>query len=229
MDLTNGKPLIISAGIGGWYAAGIDRLEKSLIYHGYAGDTLFWRDEYPPGCPDHSDNPYAFKPHAFREAFNRGYKIVLWLDASFWAVNDPMPIMDYISAKGLYFFKSGYPLSATATDILLEAGERKREELTDVAEFATGAVGINIDNPEGKHFFEEWGSYCDHGLFKGNRVHDPADSADPLFKFSRQDQSAASMILHQMGITSCGEQEDFVAYAGTGNNKKKCLFFIRGI
>ena len=68
MDLTNKKPLIISCGIGGWYKAGIDRLERSLIYHGYAGDFLFYRDEYPPNCPSHADNPYAFKIAAFREA-----------------------------------------------------------------------------------------------------------------------------------------------------------------
>lgn len=219
----------MSAGIGNWYAKGVDRLEKSLIYHGWAGDTLFWRDTYPPNCPSHADNPYAFKPYAFFEAFRRGYKIVLWLDASFWAIKNPMPLIDYLVDHGLYFFKSGYPLSATATDQLLAFDDIYREQLKDVPEFATGAVGINFDNPLGKQFFFQWGVYCAQGLFGGNRVQDPADSTHPLFHFSRQDQSAASMILHKMGITTAGEEQDFVAYYNSDYNKNKCLFFIGGI
>jgi hypothetical protein len=224
------KPLIISAGIGGWYAKGIDRMERSLIYHGYAGDMLFWRDEYPPGCPSHSDYPYAFKPYAFAEAFRRGYKVVLWLDASFWAINNPMPIFDYIQDHGLYFFKSGYSLAQTAPDRLLGYGcIEKREDLREVSEFATGAVGINIENPKGQMFFNEWLDAADDGMFAGHRAHNDADSSHLLFLHARQDQSAASMILHNMGIKTAGEDQDYVAYYQTPYNALKCIFFINGI
>jgi len=224
------KPLIISVGIGGWYAKGIDRLERSLIYHGYPGDMLFWRDEYPPGSPAHNDNPYAFKPYAFAEAFRRGYKVVLWLDASFWAIGNPMPVFDYILEHGLYFFKSGYSLAQTATDKLLEYGNiDAREDLLEVPEFATGAVGINIDNPQGIRFFDDWCDAADAGVFAGHRAHNLADSPHALFLHARQEQSAASMILHDMGITTAGENEDFVAYYQTPYNAQKCLFFINGI
>lgn len=224
------KPLIISAGIGGWYAKGIDRMERSLIYHGYPGDFLFWRDEYPPGCPSLTDNPYAFKPYAFAEAFRRGYKVVLWLDASFWAIANPMPLFDYILEHGLYFFKSGYSLAQTATDKLLAYAKiENREDLLEVSEFATGAVGINLDNPHGKEFYGWWSCYCDDGMFAGHRAHNDADSKHPLFLHARQDQSAASMILHEMGVKTAGEDEDFVAYYQTPYNALKCLFFINGI
>jgi len=229
MELST-KPLIISAGIGGWYAKGIDRLERSLIYHGYPGDFLFWRDQYPPNCPPHNENPYAFKPYAFAEAFRRGYKVVLWLDASFWAINNPMPVFDYIQEHGLYLFKSGYSLAQTAPDRLLEyAGVGEREDLKDVPEFATGAVGINIDNPQGKMFFDYWDLMCADDMFKGHRVHNEEDSKHPLFLHARQDQSAASMVLHEMDIRSAGEEEDFVAYYQTPYNALKCIFFINGI
>src|ERR1700749_2675503 len=150
MELNNNRPVIVSCGIGGGYAAGIDRLERSLQYHGYLGDTLFFKD-YPEGCPHHSGKgQYNFKVYAINEAIKRGYKIILWLDASFYAIKDPMPIFDYIQDHGLYFFKSGYPLSATATDALLMG--RNREDFVDVPEFATGAVGLNLDNPDGIDF-----------------------------------------------------------------------------
>lgn len=227
MDLTGTKPCIISCGIGGGYAAGIDRLADNLRFHGWLGDTIFWKD-YPEGCPKHEGaGQYNFKVYAFREAFKRGYKVVLWLDASIYPLKDPMPIMDYINDNGLYFFKSGYPLSATATDKLLEAYGEIREGLIDVPEFATGCVGINIDNPKGKEFFIGWSACQKLGYFGGNRVHDPSDSLHPLFKFSRQDQSAAAIILHKMKITTAGEDKDWVSYYP--NVTDKTILFIKGV
>lgn len=231
MDLTNViKPILISAGIGGHYVAGIDRLERSLYYEGWAGDMRFWRNEYPVGCPEHGgDGQYNFKTFCFKEVFDDNYKVVVWADASLFCVKNPMPLFDYVNEHGLYFFKSGYSLAETATDKLLSVAGVSREELYDVPEFATGLVGINIDNPKGKEFFTKWEDYRAAGLFGGNRVHDLNDSKHPKFRFSRQDQSAASMILHQMGITTCGEDRDFQAYKDTGHNPKEVLFFIGGI
>jgi hypothetical protein len=231
MDLSNGnKPILISAGIGGHYVAGIDRLERSLIYEGFAADMRFWRNEYPFGCATHEGNgQYNFKVHCFNEVFLMGKKVAVWADASFWCVKNPMPLFDYINDNGLYFFKSGYSLAETATDKLLDYAGVTREELVNVSEFATGLVGINIENPLGKEFFNNWKKYMEDGMFGGNRVHDLNDSHHPLFKFSRQDQAAASMVLYKMGITTAGEGKDFQAYKNTGYNPSKILFFIGGI
>lgn len=227
MDLTQNKPIIISCGIGGHYPAGIDRLQRSLIFNGWAGDLLMLKD-YPVNSPSHQENPYAFKPYLFNHVFNLGYKVALWLDSSFWAVRNPMPMLDFINDNGLYFFKSGYPLSATATDYLLSVSDEVRENLIDVPEFATGAIGINIENPNGKEFFSRWFNYCDIGAFRGNRSHDENDSKHHLFKFSRQDQSAASMVLHKMGIRNIDAPE-WVAYYGTNYSESDLMFFIGGI
>lgn len=228
MELTGShKPIIISAGIGGHYPPGIDRLERSLIFNGWSGD-LFMTKEYPYNCPYHEDIPYAFKPFLFQQMFDCGYKVVLWVDSSFWVTKNPMSMLDYVNGHGLYFFKSGYSLAETATDALLNHAGVKREELVDIPEFATGAVGINIENPKGKEFFERWMELCKLGLFRGNRNHDPADSQHPLFKFGRQDQSAASMVLHQMGIKNI-EAPEWVAYYGTNYSESDLMWFIGGI
>jgi hypothetical protein len=227
MDLIENKPIIISAGIGGHYPAGIDRLERSLIFNGYAADLMLLKD-YPPNSPSHAENPYAFKPYLFKHVFELGYKVALWLDCSIWATRNPMPMLDFINDNGLYFFKSGYPLSATATDYLLSVSGEEREGLIDVPEFATGAVGINISNPNGKDFFDKWMNYCEIGAFKGNRVYDENDSKHPLFKFSRQDQSSASMALHKMGIKNI-EAPEWMAYYGTNYCEADLMFFIGGI
>lgn len=227
MEMHNNKPCIVSVGVGSGYAVGVERLERSLIYNGNLSDTIFWKDDYPPDSFSHSENPYAFKVYAFQEAFNRGARIALWCDASLYAIKDPMPIFDYVNDHGLYFFKSGYPISATATDKLLHYANLKREELVDVPEFATGCVGINISNPLGFKFFERWKEMMYEGMFKGSRNHDKHDSEHPLFKFSRQDQSAASIVLHEMGITTAGENEDWCSYYP--NSTDKTIFFIKGL
>lgn len=233
MDLTNNeRPILISAGIGGHYVAGIDRLERSLMFEGWAGDMRFWRNEYPFGCREHGgDGQYNFKVHCFGEVFSIDKKVCIWADASFWCVKNPMPLFDYVNEHGLYFFKSGYLLAETATDRLCKYADVTRDELIEnqVSEFATGLVGINIDNPKGREFFDTWRQYMEDGMFGGNRAHDLEDSKHPIFKFSRQDQSAASMILYKMGITTCGEDRDYQAYKDTGYNPDKILFFIGGL
>jgi hypothetical protein len=230
MDLTGIKPILISAGIGGHYAAGVDRLERSLYYEGWGGDMKFWKNEYPEGCPPHGgEGQYNFKIYCFDWAIEQGYKVIVWADASFFCVKNPMPIFDYVNEHGLYLFKSGYSLAETATDRLLAASDVSRESLYDVSEFATGLVGINIDNPKGREFFARWKDGMMRGLFGGSRAHDLNDSAHPMFKFSRQDQSVASMALYQMGITTCGEDQDFQAYKNTPYNPEKIIFFIGGL
>lgn len=229
MDLINHRVCIISAGINNHYPVGVDRLERSLIFEGFAGDMMFWKD-YPEGCPEHGgEGQYNFKVHCFEQAFKQGFTVVLWADSSMWVVKNPMEIFDYINEHGLYFFKSGYSLAETATDNLCNYAGVQRNDLVEVSEFATGLVGINIENPNGKEFFENWKKYMQDGMFAGNRNHDTNDSPDPRFKFSRQDQSVASMVLHKMGIKTAGEDKDWIAYKNTPYNPDKVIFFIGGI
>jgi len=230
MDLTGTKPVIINCGVGGWYAAGSQRLERSLIHHGYAGDMIFWRDEYPPNCPSHNENPYAFKIYAFREAFRRGYKIVMWLDCSFWAIKNPMPLFDIVNEHGNFAFRSGYNCAQTCPDNLLATAGMSRDEAEFWPETATGIVGINIDNPLGKRVFDEWSNFCDSGLFINSRNHNPIESPDPRYLHGRQDQSAYSMALYRAGVQF--DYQDYVAYYNSGNpgyNPEKCYFFIGGL
>ena len=230
MDLTNNKPCIINVSVNGWYKAGSERLERSLIFNGYAGDMIFWRNEYPPNSSSHQDNPYAFKIAAFREAFKRGYKIVMWLDSSFWAVKNPMAIFDVVNDKGVFAFRSGYNCANTCSDALLNATGITRDEAEKLPEIASGIVGINIDNPDGKKVFNTWADYCDLGLFQNSRVPDPIDSEDPRFLFGRQDQSGISIAIHKNNVNFL--YEDYVSYYDNNNphkNSDKEYFFIGGI
>src|SRR6185369_2386707 len=102
-----GNTAIISVGVGQWYAQGIDRLERSLLFHGYPGKIITWKECYPPNSPTNEENPYAFKLYAFDEAIKLGIRHTLFVDSSFWAVANPSPIFDLINEHGIFAFRTG--------------------------------------------------------------------------------------------------------------------------
>lgn len=203
------KHCIINCGVNGWYPKGTQRLERSLIYHGFNGDIITWR-EYPPGSPTHEEYPYAMKIYAFDEAIRRGYTHILWLDCSVWAVRDPNPIFDVINQDGYYLWNSGYPVGETCNDNCLNWYGVSRDEAMAISDISTSMVGINITNPVGEGFYNLWKESMLAGCFRGSRHYNPSESSDPRFRFHRQDQSGASlaahryqMKIHEPGIYSC--------------------------
>lgn len=230
MDMTKTKPVVLCEAIGHWYPAGLDRLANSLQWHGYAGDFMLYRNEYPPFCPSHQDNPYAFKIYAIREAIRMGYKTLLQIDCSFWAIRNPHPIFDIIIDKGIFAFRSGYNCAQTVPDNLLADVGITRDEAEKIPETATGIVGLHIDNPDAKKVFEYWADFCDRGLFINDRNHNPLESSDPRYLHGRQDQSAFSMALYKAGVSF--NYVDYVSYYEQANptkNADKAYFFIGGL
>lgn len=221
------KACIINVGLAGWYGTGSKRLQRSLIFNGFAHDILIWADSAPPNSEDHNLNPYNFKIHAFKEALRRGYRVVLWLDSSFWCIKTPYPIFDIIVSEGIYAFRTGYNCAQSCADKVLEWADVTRDEAEKIPEIATGAVGINFDNPHGNDVWTKWLEGFNLGLFKTNRSHDPADSLDPRFLHARQDQSVYSMACHLSGVKP--EGRDLIAYYSTNFDTDKCCFFIGGM
>lgn len=205
-----GNTCIISAGVGGWYPQGVARLERSLMFHGYAGQVITWKDEYPFGCPHNEIDPYAIKIYAFKEAFERGYTHVLWLDSSFWCIKNPHNIFDIINDNGIFAFRSGYNCAQTCTDRLLSVAGLTRDEAEQIPEIATGAVGLNINNPDAQKVWNVWKDYCEAGLFINSRTHNIDESADPRFLHARQDQSAFSIAVHKAELNFI--YNDYVSY-----------------
>jgi hypothetical protein len=221
------RAVIISAGIGGWYGQGVQRLERSLIFEGWGGNILTWKDDYPPDSHRHEDVPYYMKIAAFEEALRQGYTYILWVDASFWAVKRPDKMFDLINDQGYYFFSSGYNLAQSVNDTALEYVELSRDVAEGINEWASGCVGINFNNDDGKNLYNRWKQLMDAGLSKGSRLHDN-QSADPRFLFHRQDQSCLSLAIWELGLKNT-KGLDMVSYKGTGYNENDLIFFIGGL
>ena len=196
--MSSGKRCIVSVGSGNWYPKGINRLKRSLIYHGFDGTTFLWK-ELPPNCPKHSEIPYAFKIYAIQEAIEMGYETILWLDCSAWCIANPEPLFDHIQQHGYYLSTSGYNCSQTCNDAILDNFGLTRDEALNIPDSASGAVGLFLSSPIAKQFFLDWMQSMERGDFNGSRNHD-LQSHDSRFMFHRQDQSAASLIAHGLGM-----------------------------
>ncbi len=221
------KAVIINCGVGNWYGLGSRRLEKSLNFVGWAGETLIWADEYPPESYKHEDYPYYMKIAAFDEAIKQGFTHILWCDSSMWAVNNPDKLFDIISEQGYYFFSSGYNLAQSVNDTALAAVGLSRDKAETVNEWASGLVGIRIDNPDGKKLYERWKQLMEAGLSRGSRLHDN-QSSDPRFLFHRQDQSCISLAAWELGLSN-KKGLDMVSYKNTNFNPEQIIFFIESL
>lgn len=221
------KACIINVGVGHWYPHGSRRLAKSLNFVGWAGDAIIHEGEYPPESYTHENIPYYMKIAAFEEAIAKGYTHILWLDSSFFAIENPMKMFDIINGQGYYFFSSGYNLAQSVNDIALQYVGLSRDEAEGVNEWASGCVGINFLNPDGAALYGRWKELMDAGLSKGSRLHDK-QSADPRFLFHRQDQSCISLAAWELGLRN-EKGLDMVAYKGTPYNEKELIFFIESL
>lgn len=223
--MESSKCCIINCGVGGWYPQGVKRLEISLIYSGWGGEMFLWKDEYPPNSPTHQENQYAHKIYAFRYAIAKGFTKILWCDASFWAVKNPMPIFDFINDNGFYAFHTGYRLSQTCNDRIMAYSKLSHDDVREFPEHASGCVGFNLDNPNSKKVFDYWAELCDNGMFKGSRLHDN-QSKDKDYLFFRQDQTALNISLYKNGVIN-KKNLDWVQYNPPTNDNS--IFLINGM
>lgn len=200
----NTKACIINVAIGGWYPQGQQRLVRSLIYHGFNWDIKTWttwpNDNFDKTCP------YHIKTAALEEVIKEGYTHILWLDSSVWAIGDANKVFDIINSQGYYLGDSGYNCAQTCNDRTLKYFGVTRDQAESIPDCASGILGLYIENPIAKEFALKWIKAGKEGAFEGSRLHDN-QSSDPRFLFHRQDQSAASIIAHSLGmkLTPFGE------------------------
>lgn len=224
---------IVSVGVGGWYPKGIQRLRRSLKVCGYDGDVLFWEGVLPPDAKPHSEDPYGFKIHALKHAISKGYKRVLWLDASIWAIKNPNKMFEYIEQHGYYCFKTGYNIAQSCNDKALDACLITRDQAEGMTEAASGCIGLNMQNNQALAAWLLWHHYYNEGLFHGSRNHD-GQSTDPRFLFHRQDQSAWSIAVNKLGM-KINDSGDWVAYKAHNEyfqnqiNHETLTFLIEGM
>ncbi len=187
---------------GGWRPLGQKRLHESLQRFGYKGDVLLF-NERSLVCPSHKRTPYAFKLYALMEAYKKGYDMIIWLDASFWALRGVEELFDIIKDKNIAVQGSGFTVGQWTSDDCLKWMGIGREEAFGMVLFSGGLIGLNFrDNTILSFFHMFYDQAVAGGCFRGawrNINHEVSN--DMRVSGHRHDMSVGSILMHKMELS----------------------------
>jgi hypothetical protein len=202
----------------GYYATYADRLEQSLDQFGPDADRIIWRGEWPTGSPTHQDTNYAFKYYAVQDAFRKGYRYVMWLDAGTQAIAPIEPLWARVRYLGYSLLRGGDPLWKWISDYALERFGYKRAQISGMGLFGGCMIGLDRESAVAMEFFRQWGEIVKdkrlmmgahrlqtsaHGVMRSILLSD-ADmspiSTDELVEGHRSDEACFSLVCDKLGM-----------------------------
>jgi hypothetical protein len=219
----------ISVGtIGSWYHRGQEALRDSLGHVGGPGMMFFCSMVLDPGH-ELDRSVYDEKVLAIKEAATQA-DMILWLDCSITAVRQLNDIWKYIEENGVYLYQSGANCAQTCNDHCIESYGITRDEAEKIPECASNVVGINLNHPIGKKFFDLWMESLENGAnigYKWPNEHERiSESTDYRFKYHRQDQSSASLAAHLAGVKLEPEGHFVVRHENLDYHKNDSIIFV---
>jgi hypothetical protein len=174
--------------------------------------------------------PYQFKVYAIEKARQMGYDIVLYCDASMFAIKDVMPVINHIIEKGHVLENCGFSAGQWATDLCLNEFGISREEAFDISLYSAGFTGLNFQNKDSKLFFEKWLYFASQETtFIGDwNNNNKQCSQDERCLGHRHDQTVASILSHILGLDKI--LPTYMQYIYTGTEiKEETIFGCQGI
>lgn len=201
-----------------WYSAGQLRLKNSLSkftdadFYGFVGEQHVL-------APPHNRIPYAFKPFALEFLHNKGYDMVLWLDASMYAVRPLQPIWDIIENKGWLMEEAGHWLARWCNDRALRNLGLTKEDASTIPMYSAGMTGLNLKKEICQNFLKEWLKYANDGeTFVGS------------WADHRHDMAVASALAHKYKM-SYERGGTYLAYIGNvyGTPSETSIFHLAGM
>lgn len=229
IERTDHDRVIVGCGIGAYYR---ERLRSTVNHcNVYCPDawTLFY-DELPPCCPEHKNDPYAFKIFALQQAFDAGFRYALWMDTSFQPVASIEPLWKHIEARGFYAGQQGdSKLGEWTNDAALKIFKLDRDVAMRLPLLYSGLVGLDFSG-SGRWAYLKWRDMYAHGTFHGYHFQDELSSyeghkwrgscsTDPRCKGHRHDESALSYVAyyHQLftgrtGFTTFEDPQGFIGH-----------------
>ena len=161
-----------------------------------------WRNEYPPGCPTHQEQPYAFKHVAFDMSAARGNGATLWCDSSVWFIKPLDALFAEIEERGYWFMTQGWQVGTWCTDEVLPKLGTNRDEAFKMVMVTACMYGLDVTSDVGREVLDWMRARCADGSFRGPwQIDDGKAEDDPTkVRGHRHDQTALSVIVHKLGL-----------------------------
>lgn len=218
------KTYIVSFADGvGNYAKAMMRLELSLKQVGFGDEFHRFKginDYAHIGSPFHKGSPdavpYAFKAYSIKKAIEEGARYVIWMDSVVYATKPIWPLLQHIKNQGYIFFdNTGFSVGDYTSDACLAKWGMSRQEAFDSRMIMACVMGFDSEHPRAKEFLEKYiGAASDGVSYMGDWYNNNLQVSNDLrVKGARHDQSVASIIIKQMGLTITNAQNTFFAYA----------------
>lgn len=192
------------------YLNGQRRLSNSLNGH----KQLMLNDYTAINSPTHKESPYEFKIHAIEKAFLFD-DIVLYCDASMYAIGDLTRIENIIKEDGFFGQEAGHYVNDWCND-----HTREYFNLTEsgLIMFSAGLLGLDKSNAKAMDFFSQWKASAMAGCFIGD------------WNNHRHDMTCASIIAQRIGF-KFQRGGSLMAYLGPGYSKPEegVVFYCQGI
>jgi hypothetical protein len=182
--------IIIYSSFNERYPLGVKRLLDHLSRSDYRGHVHYKIGGWPNmanGDLKLVHVPFAFKPCFFKEVQAKGYKKVLWLDASIL----PSPevslnaIFKMIRKIGFFIQAGDHPIGSYMNEESASAFGLTMDEAYNILSCSAAIIGIDFTNPKATALMDAWYKAAHH----------------PYAFFSdRSDQNALSILIHQQGL-----------------------------
>ena len=170
---------------------------------------------YPEGCPQHSEQQYAFKVWALDEAISKGFDRIIWIDCRCRPVKSFEPIWGVVESDGAYCSQQGdAKLSQWCSDTALELFGITREQAASIPLLKGGVFGFNLDSQVGQALWREYKRLCLAGALNGPHYNRPGEpmtrmgdkwqghvSHDPGVGGHRHDEAVLSFLFWKFGLS----------------------------
>src|SRR5262249_5890303 len=135
----------------------------------------------------------------------QGHRWVLWVDAGLRIRRSLDPLFASIRSRGYLFFPESHSVGEFCKDDALSTLGITREESFAIPSCWAAVVGLDLGSPRGAEFLRQWKERAADGVsfpgpkWSGVNGWPHLASPDPRVRGHRHDQTAASVIAHQLG------------------------------
>jgi hypothetical protein len=197
------------------FSRGLARIREDLLKFNFQGDFIPWDQHYPEGSPTQQQIHGAYKPFCFYEVQQRGYQLVLWMDASI-KIRKPLePLFALIKQDGYLMFQESHSVGAYCKDEALKLLGITREESFKLPSCWSCVLGLDLSNQRSVEFLRQWKERASDGItfpgpkWSGVKGWPRTASQDPRVHGHRCDQTSASVIAIKLGMAAWKSKEYF--------------------